>query len=485
MSISSAFSSALSGLTASSRMAEVTASNVANALTEGYGRREVQLASRIIGSTGIGVTINGVSRSVDGILLQDLRLSTSGQGYHQARSGFLNAVDKAIGTPDQTGSISDRISALERSLVEAAARPESEARLAAVADAATGVTRVFSDVSSTIQQERQRADNRIAFEVGQVNEALVGLADINLKIRVFNATGRETAALMDQRQQLVDRIAAVVPVKEIPRANGEIALYTTGGTMLLESKPSRIEFTPTSVITADMTLSGGGLSGLTVNGIALSTGPSGGRLGTGSLAAQFDIRDRLAPDAQNQLDAIARDLVERFASPGLDPTLAPGAPGLFTDLGATFVAADEVGLAGRLRLNAAVDPANGGALWRLREGLGAAVPTSPGAPGQLPLWSAALSDRRAPVSGNFGAGPRSFAALAADLISGISVTRLNADSEAAFSAARSGALRSEMLRDGVDTDAEMQSLLQIENAYSANAKVLKTVDDMLQQLLGI
>ena len=33
-----------------------------------------------------------------------------------------------------------------------------------------------------------------------------------------------------------------------------------------------------------------------------------------------------------------------------------------------------MGLSQRLRLNAAVDPAQGGALWRLRDGLGAAVP---------------------------------------------------------------------------------------------------------------
>ena len=39
MSISASLSSALSGLTAASRRAEVVASNVANAMTEGYGRR--------------------------------------------------------------------------------------------------------------------------------------------------------------------------------------------------------------------------------------------------------------------------------------------------------------------------------------------------------------------------------------------------------------------------------------------------------------
>ncbi|HBS34332.1 MAG TPA: flagellar hook-associated protein FlgK, partial [Parvularcula sp.] len=66
------------------------------------------------------------------------------------------------------------------------------------------------------------------------------------------------------------------------------------------------------------------------------------------------------------LDAFAADLIDRFAAPGLDPTAAPGAPGLFTDAGAARADPFVAGLAGRLRLNAAVDPDQGGEPYRLR-----------------------------------------------------------------------------------------------------------------------
>ena len=52
MSISGSLSSALSGLTAASRAAEVVSNNVANAQTEGYGKREIELSSRILGGAG-------------------------------------------------------------------------------------------------------------------------------------------------------------------------------------------------------------------------------------------------------------------------------------------------------------------------------------------------------------------------------------------------------------------------------------------------
>jgi len=51
--------------------------------------------------------------------------------------------------------------------------------------------------------------------------------------------------------------------------------------------------------------------------------------------------------------------------------------------------------------------------------------------------------------------------------------------------ARQAALSLLLMENGVDTDAEMQTLLSVEQAYAANARVLKTLDDLLQLLMGI
>ena len=51
MSLSLSLSSAVSGLQASARSAELVSSNVANALTDGYGRRDIQLTARSLGGT--------------------------------------------------------------------------------------------------------------------------------------------------------------------------------------------------------------------------------------------------------------------------------------------------------------------------------------------------------------------------------------------------------------------------------------------------
>jgi flagellar hook-associated protein 1 FlgK len=39
------------------------------------------------------------------------------------------------------------------------------------------------------------------------------------------------------------------------------------------------------------------------------------------------------------------------------------------------------------------------------------------------------------------------------------------------------------MAEGVDSDAEMQRLLQYEQSYAANARVLVAVDEMINQIL--
>ena len=63
MSISSALNIALSGLTATGKLAEITSGNLANALTDGYGRQTVTLSSGVLGGLGNGVAVAGVDRA--------------------------------------------------------------------------------------------------------------------------------------------------------------------------------------------------------------------------------------------------------------------------------------------------------------------------------------------------------------------------------------------------------------------------------------
>ena len=482
MSFSSTLNNAISGLTAARRAAELVSENIANAQTPGYARRSLSLTSN---STTGGVYVNGITRHVDAGIIANRRQSESIYGAADARSSFQSQLETLIGTVTDPGSISQRVADFESSLIAAASRPESPQRLETAVAQAGGLAQKIAGAAEGLRNLRTRADTAIGIQVDRLNQALQDVQAINVRITTTSAAGGEQAGLLDQRQRLVDEINKIVPVNVVSRDFGQIALYTDGGAILLDGPAATVGFTPARDTVPGMTLANGLLSGLEINGVEVKTGSSDGAMRGGTLSAQFEIRDELAVSAQADLDAVARDLIERFETPGLDATVAVGDPGLFTDDGAIFDVANELGLAGRIALNAVVDPTQGGEAWRLRAGLGAAVPGEPGEARQLQAFTDILTETRTPGSTVFGTGSLSMAGLGSALLSRVSLQAGEAEQRLSFAAASMTELTRIELDQGVDTDAELQALMIIEQAYAANARMIEVADQMMQAILRI
>tara|TARA_B110000908_G_scaffold165617_1_gene215380 strand:- start:233 stop:1687 length:1455 start_codon:yes stop_codon:yes gene_type:complete len=484
MTISSALNNAMTGLRAAGRATQVVSSNLSNALTEGYGTRSLGLSSQSIGGLG-GVRIDGIMRNVDPVLVSDRQMASAAYANQQTTQDFMTALDRLFGTPDQAGSLTQQISAFESSLITAASRPDAPDRLAAAVNSARDLATTLNRASSGIQEQRTRADQSIGDQVTRLNAALSELQTLNGKISKAQVKGADDASFRDYRQKLVDEISALVPVKTVARSNGAIALFTSGGSVLIDGKAAEIGFYSVNLVGAGMSLTSGSLSGLMVNGIDVRTGPDNGALRGGSLSAQFEIRDQMAPHAQEQLDAVARDLIERFET--LAPTSPVGSPlpGLFTDNGSRFDKLDEVGFAGRLEINKLVDPNRGGDTWKLRDGLTATTPGEVGSSTILQSLGDVMSSVRQPASGDFGTGSLSAVNLSSSMISMFANDRMNNELHLSFASVQLDVLTQQELANGVDSDAELQRLILIEQAYAANARMIQTVDEMMQTLLRI
>lgn len=485
MSISSALSNALSGLNVAARASDVVSSNIANAMTEGYGVRSLSVAARIVGNAGSGAWVTGILRHEDLVLDGHRRRAEAEAAFATQQNRHLTRLEGAIGAPDQPGSLSDRGAAFEAALVAAAAGPQDTNRLTAAVNAAVALAEAVNGISAHVQDQRLEADGDIGRAVTRINTALADLAALNARIRQDTGGGRDVAALLDAQAQLVDDIAPLIPLQSRRDGTGALQLYSADGQALLDGRAAVLAFSPVTIITPEMSQADGTLSGLTLNGRALTLGGAHAALAGGGLAALFAVRDEWGPAAQADLDAVARDLVTRFATAGFDATLPPGAPGLFTDAGAALDPAHETGLAARLAVNRALIPAEGGAPWRLRDGLGAVMPGAVGAAAFLQAQIDALAAPMTTQSGSFAPTPRSFAVLLADHLNGIGYARQGADVKQANTAARLNVLRDEALRQGVDTDAEMQRLLRIEQVFAANARVVSAAEEMIDQLIRI
>jgi flagellar hook-associated protein 1 FlgK len=462
----------------------VVSSNISNALTPGYGRRILGLSSATQGASG-GVRIDGIIRIVDASLAADKRLAGAEQMNAQGAADFFARTEKLLGTPDDPSSISGRLAGLERALITAASRPDAAERLDMAVSEAQGLTDSLRRASAGIQEARSVADRTISEQVDRLNVSLEQVVSLNSQITTAQAQGRDISGLQDQRQRLVDGISELVPVREVPRDNGQIALFTTGGAVLLDGTSAEIGFDRSNIVTPYMSVEMGTLSGLTLNGTSLRTGSENGPLRGGSIGAQFMIRDELGVNAQDQIDAIARDLVSRFQDPAVDPSLAATDPGLFTDNGGVFDPVNERGLSSRLELNAAVDPDQGGASWRLRDGLNATVAGNVGNANLLQNLSGVLNDARVPGSSGFSGGAFTLPSLVSAVTSSIGTSRTIAEQELSFASARYTELAERQFADGVDTDEEIQRLLMIEQSYAANARMIEAVDEMMQTILRL
>lgn len=473
MSLSSSISNALSGLAVSSRAAQLVSSNLANAMNENYSRQEIELGSAREG----GAVISGISRIVDAALLADRRNALAGLGLSSERANGARALEQIIGTPDDPSSLPAHVNSFDAALRFLESDPGSDIRLREVVSTGVALSERLGMAQTSIQSQRMSADRQIGQELETLHANLQQIVALNSHIVEANVNGRDANAFLDQRQTLIDQVSELIPLREMPRAHGAVSLVSANGMMLIEASAVSFDFTRSNLIQPHMTVENGQLSGVSVDGTAIDMASPTNALGGGRLQALFEVRDQTAPQAQDQIDAFALDLAERFHDLPGDTSAPIGAAGLFTDNGARADLANSSGLAGRLSINGSVDPDRGGEVWRLRSGLNAAVE---GASADATL----ISDMIAALAQTLPASGTIFE-HAASLTSSSAQVTANLERSESFANAQYEQLTQMQLANGVDTDSELQKLMTIETHYAANAKVIQTIDEMLATIMRI
>jgi len=284
MTLSRALSNAYSGLSSSAFRADVTAGNIANATTPGYVRRTVISAERVAGGVGNGVRTVGVDRHQDIGVSRLRRDADASAGRADILASSYVNFEREIGSPGDGTGLFSSYAAMETSLRDLAATPESPALQNAVLVASTELGFQFNKLTSSLNAMRANADQNIAGDVQTVNDA-------------------------------------------------------ENGVFLLAGNVKELEFRPTAAITPQSAYAtdNSGLSGLYVGDQNLTPGQGGNfSLTSGTLSGYFAVRDSVAPGLQAEIDGLAGDLITRFSDDGIDPTKAAGAAGIFTDAGAAF-----------------------------------------------------------------------------------------------------------------------------------------------------
>ncbi|AWM09333.1 flagellar hook-associated protein FlgK [Bradyrhizobium symbiodeficiens] len=354
MSLNIARSIAFSGLSATSVQISVTSSNISNADTTGYTTKTANQSSSVTNGVGTGVTVTGITSTVDKLLLKSLISATSELGSADKTNTYLTSLEKLYGSTSSTDgsstgtSLANSIATLESALSSLASTPSSASLQSNVISALDDVASQLRETSNGIQKLRGDADQDISSSIDDVNADLEQIADLNAAIKQTAAAGQSTADLEDQRNTALQDVASKMNISYFTASNGDLQIYTTSGQALVDSTAHTISYTAAANVTASTTYTAGssssGFSAITVNGVDITSQISGGDIG-----ALVTLRDKTLPDAQSQLDQLAQQLASAMNSVSNSASAVP-APTSLT--GMTSVSSTALSATGTVRIAA-------------------------------------------------------------------------------------------------------------------------------------
>ncbi len=485
MGLSLALNTARASLAATSNQIAVSARNVAGASDPGYSRKIAALVT-----TGAGGAAVNITRATDAALYARTLSASASAGYGDALLDGLTTLSRTVGDTTDATSPAARFAGFEAALEAAANQPDSTDLARAAVEAAKALAGSLNDASDAVHAARAEADAGMGASVARINDLLGQFDRANAAVMRGLALGADATDALDDRDRALTALSAEIGVTAVARAGGDVALYTDSAVPLYDRGPRSVRFSPTATFAA------GTAGGVVVIDNVPVTGPNSPMpLASGRLAGLAAFRDGIAPAYEAQLDTMANGLIDAFAETDAIGFDSGPRAGLFTDGGSPVLpdgtAADRLGLAARIRVNAAVDPALGGQLPLLRTGglngpdyRDLAAGTDASYSGRLRALVSRLTTPQT-FDPSLGLGTAiSLAAFAENAAGWIEGQRKDASEAAAYQTtllSRANEALSNVA--GVNGDDETALTLQLERSYAASAKIIAVVNDLLKTLL--
>jgi flagellar hook-associated protein 1 FlgK len=505
MSITSALSIATGGLAVVTRDLALVSQNVANANTPGYAAQTSTQTSLTADGVGLGVHAGPAIRLIDTVLQGETFRQNATVANLQTRQTALQAIDTTQGTPGQATDLPSLLGKVQSQLSDLLNGPDNQTQQRAVVSSAADLARGINSLSTAYTGQRQAAQNDIVSAIGTLNTALSTIGSLSSQIIGLRGGGQSTADLENQRDTALQTLSQLVDVKVLNQPNGDVVLSTTGGLALPVHGTTPALAASGANVQANAYYPGGGIPGITLNGVDVTRQLTGGRIGS-----DITLRDSTLPGYQAELDEFSHDLGTRFDAQGLtlftDPTgaLPPG--------GGTPVQSGYVGFAAIIQVNPAVQTnptlVRDGttAIAGSASGASAFTPNPAGGPAgfttmidrilSYALGTEAQSGVGQPPGNTTGLGPGgtlsapytapvSLSDLATTMIASQAQDSADTTNRLSTEQAVQANMNSRMAAlSGVSMDTEMSHMIQLQNAYGANAKIIAAVQTLWNQLLA-
>ena len=466
MSSFNSLNTALSGLQAHKRAIDVIGHNIANVNTPGFTRRSVLLepsvgtnvASRY--DTGfnwnnLGVTVADVTRIRDAFLDVKARTEAGNSASAGRLDSILSSVENVFPEPSDTG-VGGQLAAFWNAFADAANNPSSLPARTAVLSQASTLVATFNKAAADLTSLHSEISSQVAMSVEHVNQLAQQVADLNGQIRAASVAGMDTGDLADQRDTIIDQLTSAVGATTRPNEYNQVDVMLGGSPLVSGSNTEAIAAVTTGALAPP-------LNTLPVQGLQLKWARDGYPVAAfgGDIGGLMQGANDTVPRYMAELNTVASTVVTTVnalhqtgqgQNAGTDVNLK-----FFNPAGVTAasisISTDVAGQPSKLALGAV---------------------GSGGLDGSIGHSLAALADSA--TGGD---------ALYRSMVGRLGVEASTASSRASLQAKfATQAENDRQSVSGVNLDEEMTNLVMSQRAYESSARLLTTVDQMLDTLIN-
>ena len=445
-----------SGLAASQIGQDVTGNNITNANTPGYSVESANFQANFSvsppdsvtgslpnGQIGTGVSVAAITRSHDVYLDNQVRTANASVGSENAQSSSLQQIEQAYNEPSNSG-LNEALTKFYQGFNSVVSDPSNLGGRSTAIQNGVAVANALQSVSSQLTDIGKQLASQSADDVQTINSYGAQIASLNATIRASNTAGQQPNILLDQRDQLLDKLSSLANISTQANADGSInvALGTT-----------------------DLVV------GVDANTVTLAGLQGRGDLQSGELAgvvqAQANVQNNLA--SLNNLAAAVVSQVNAVhsAGAGLDGSTGLNFFSVTAGSEASTIAVNPALVADPSKLAAAAVPGGGG------------IP--PPGDGSNAASLAALQSQA--VAGGPLAGVTTLGYYQQTVTEAGSQAATAKTAASDVQASQSQLSQQRTSVTGVSTDQEMIHMLQYQRAYQASARVVQTMDSMLNTLI--
>ncbi|MCA9138782.1 MAG: flagellar hook-associated protein FlgK [Planctomycetales bacterium] len=291
------FSIGLSALRTSQFALEVVSNNVSNANTDGYHRRRVSLETtppNFLGGfrVGNGVTISGINRVRDQVTESSLTKVISDSSDVDQLLSIERKIESALLTGDN--AVGRQLDNFFAQFTNLSGAPSEPAQRSAVLESGKQLAAALRDASQSLDELKRNVRLQIDNEIEALNSDLSELSDVSKQIFKFSAQGIEHNNELDQRDAVLNRIAAVVGISRNEQPGGQLNLTIGHHSIQQGNQASQL-----SVVDSGSEIQ-----------VLLDDSDRPLSVETGRLSALVEAYNSIIPSFEDKLDQIAGMLIQ-------------------------------------------------------------------------------------------------------------------------------------------------------------------------------